>query len=59
MTTKCTGLMGRILGHKWKPFIYHFDAREFNNITGRFETVKDWGFKSKCLRCGAVTGEKK
>jgi len=59
MKTKCAGLLGRIFGHKLKPFIYRFDARAFNNITGKFETVSDFGFKSKCQRCGAVTGEKK
>ncbi len=49
MTTKCTGLMGRIFGHKW------------HNHT-QYVHVADCVVTSlllKCQRCGAVTGEKK
>ena len=51
MTTKCTGIMGRIFGHKWEgELVYRMRFEEWG-ATG--------GLTRKCRRCGAVTGEKK
>jgi hypothetical protein len=49
MTTKCTGLMGRIFGHKWRD-IYH--SMKFHSPHAELK-------HRECQRCGAVTGEKK
>lgn len=66
MTTKCTGLMGRVFGHKW----IRLDAisawklgMPFMRACSRM-SIKDLnilldGSRSVCQRCGAVTGEKK
>lgn len=63
MTTKCTGLKGRIFGHKWvsydrinKQFVmgYRFAWAVVVN------TPKDIPERGEiCQRCGVVTGEKK
>lgn len=50
MTTKCTGLIGRIFGHKWKS-IWMDTYRPGSHVI----PVKNF----ICQRCGAVTGEKK
>jgi hypothetical protein len=61
MTTKCTGLMGRIFGHKWKegqvvaPAEKYGPGIFFMHGEGPFQILKE----IKCQRCGAVTGEKK
>ncbi len=62
MTTKCTGLMGRIFGHKWvrtavvtykvNGFVY--ERHGMPNLPGI-----DGDDECQCQRCGAVTGEKK
>lgn len=49
MTTKCTGLMGHIFGHKWRNHVQHICTRNGGFYCEVF----------KCQRCGAVTGEKK
>jgi len=49
MTTKCTGLMGRIFGHKWhqnQQIVHCYHGVVRTNVFN-------------CQRCGAVTGEKK
>lgn len=71
MTTKCTGLMGRIFGHKFTMVAwvtdedgsyvsvkrkYALKAIESAKIMDDIKAVKcGW----LCVRCGAVTGEKK
>lgn len=71
MTTKCTGLMGRIFGHSFTlvawledndgPYIsvrskHALKAVESVKIMDDIKAIKcGW----LCVRCGAVTGEKK
>lgn len=68
MTTKCTGLAGRIFGHKFFPVI----TKGKVDIQRRVEGITEAGYlrlaemsrdetchHSVCQRCGAVTGEKK
>lgn len=66
MTSKCTGIMGRIFGHKWKPFTV--DTLKHANLSARSAwailpvyAANDFldGSRIVCQRCGAVTGEKK
>jgi len=49
MKTKCTGLMGRIFGHK-------FVGKMRNH---RVKKTYYYHYVAVCQRCGAVTGEKK
>lgn len=60
---KCTGIMGRIFGHKWvsydrinQQFVmgYRF---AWAVVIGAPKDIPERG--EICLRCGAVTGEKK
>ncbi len=63
MKTKCTGLMGRIYGHKFiavmKPdneqCLVDYRILNINWMRRTFESI-DYCI---CQRCGAVTGEKK
>lgn len=61
MTTKCTGLMGRIFGNKWNEEARVIPAK--NYAPGIFFMHGEGPFQiqmeTKCQRCGAVTGEKK
>lgn len=57
MTTKCTGLMGRIFGHKWKvkreatvPQYRRYGATVY--MAGSIQFTE----YHQCQRCGAVTG---
>lgn len=63
MTTKCTGLMGRIFGHKWLAFGQPASrdiAMLYVASLVPEESRKDMPEKGFiCQRCGAVTGEKK
>ena len=68
MTTKCTGLMGRIFGHKFRPVIT-LAATTFNSsgVQCKAHVALEMADKHRaeeyhgcvCQRCGAVTGEKK
>lgn len=53
MTTKCTGLMGRIFGHKWIRVTRYKRGLSYSN------DWRDIEFRQECQRCGAVMGEKK
>lgn len=70
MTTKCTGIMGRIFGHKLKkyavldrvgdfplPMMSDEEILELCQIS--HEDRKYIYFEVRCQRCGAVTGERK
>ena len=67
MTTKCTGLIGRIFGHKFRPVITYSGVIGMGKVEGTSGFVKAVMDKhrnqtyhhSVCQRCGAVTGEKK
>ena len=70
MTTKCTGLMGLIFGHRFRPVITlgNPTITDLNvKAKGRPETFERIINATKseefhgcfCQRCGAVTGEKK
>ncbi len=70
MTTKCTGLMGRIFGHNFRPVItLHSPAISDLNVNAQGKTelfekiinaTKSEAFHGCiCQRCGAVTGERK
>lgn len=59
MTTKCTGIMGRIFGHKWNEEACLATAKSLGPGifylygSGTMRVV----MQKKCQRCGAVTGE--
>lgn len=71
MTTKCTGLMGRIFGHKFVPVITkgvtqmpakftRWDFTECSDWLKMAENYRSQTFEClMCQRCGAVAGEKK
>lgn len=67
MTTKCTSIMGRIFGHKFKPVITSSGVMGLGKIEGSSRFIKSVMDKHRsqtyhgaiCQRCGAVTGEKK
>lgn len=71
MTTKCTGLMGRIFGHSFAKYgiVDGFDWQvEFPLVSDEEcfrlgevpQNCRKWcSFEIRCRRCGAVTGEKK
>lgn len=57
---KCTGIMGRIFGHRWEikreliePKVWRDEDGDY--ISGHFELIEH----AQCQRCGAVAGEKK
>lgn len=66
MTTKCTGLIGRIFGHKFTP-CYSLSGGQPMELHGSYRFIEMMMDKSRtknyhhslCQRCGAVTGEKK
>lgn len=62
MTTKCTGLMGRIFGHKFiavmKPDSSWVSYRRMNMRSLKVGLSKGIDY-CICQRCGAVTREKK
>lgn len=67
VTTKCTGLMGRIFGHKFRPVIT-LSATTFDStgVQSKAHVVLEMADKYRdenyhgciCQRCGAVTGDK-
>jgi hypothetical protein len=68
--TKCTGLMGQILGHNFIPVITKSPATldanglELRTTVGGMTRLMDMYRQEEfhgciCQRCGAVTGEKK
>lgn len=62
MTTKCTGLMGRIFGHKWITY-GQSASRDIAMIYVAFLVPlgerKEMPERGRiCQRCGAVTGDK-
>lgn len=64
MKTKCAGLMGRVFGHKWEPYLIFKDKllvlpgmTDEEAFSGTEGLPIHCGFI--CQRCGAVTGEKK
>ena len=62
MTAKCTGLMGRIFGHKWvRSLTVHYKVKGFVYTSHTFPhgIGIDGDDVLHCERCGAVTGEKK
>lgn len=70
MTTKCTGLLGQILGHNFIPVItkspttLSVDGLELNTTVGGMNRLMDAYRQEEfhgciCQRCGAVTREKK
>lgn len=71
MTTKCTGLMGRIFGHDFTKYgkVDGFDGETAFPLVSDEEcfrlgevpdSCRKWcSFEIRCSRCGAVTGEKK
>lgn len=68
MTTKCTGLMGRIFGHKFRPVItLSASKHDFSGTKCKAHVALEMADKYRseefhgcvCQRCGAVTGEKK
>lgn len=68
MTTKCSGLMGRIFGHKFRPVITLSATRlETNGVKCKAHVILEMADKYRdesfhgcvCQRCGVVTGEKK
>lgn len=71
MTTKCTGLMGRIFGHNFRPVttkgepsakcdLNQIDSPWLSEAAEAIDMSKpDIYHGSICQRCGAVTGEKR
>ncbi|QHJ79576.1 MAG: hypothetical protein [Caudoviricetes sp.] len=65
---KCTGIMGRIFGHRFRPVIT-LSACTFNSagVQCKAHTALEMADKYRneifhgciCQRCGSVTGEKK
>lgn len=68
MTTKCTGIMGSIFGHKFRPVIT-LSASTFNSagVQCKAHAALEMADKYRdeifhgciCQRCGAVKGEEK
>lgn len=63
MTTKCTGIMGRIFGHDWIVMSVQRNGDEATYRKPSYKALyKMYLWKGHdvliCQRCGAVTGEK-
>lgn len=54
MTTKCTGLRGRIFGHNWRMHVTQEFYRKFNEDTLSHDIKCKYHILLKCQRCGAV-----
>lgn len=57
MTTKCTGLMGRIFGHKWNYISIYIPTKFYHTGVLAYRTGGYVSVSLKCQRCGAVTGD--
>lgn len=58
MGAKCTGLMGRIFGHKLLVATECVGELRFVRLSASMGLIKEARYFI-CQRCGAVTGEKK
>lgn len=58
MTTKCTGVMGRIFGHRFLVASPIAGLIKFTRLNMSIPLVERPAYFI-CQRCGAVTGEKK
>jgi len=59
MTTKCTGLMGRIFGNKWQYISSYIPTKFYHTGSAVYRAGGYFNVSLKCQRCGAVAGEKK
>jgi len=62
VTTKCTGIMGRMFGHKFIAVVKSTDSGLVDYLMLNMKwlrTTLDEINYCICQRCGAVTGEKK